>query len=249
MKSKIERSERGFNLNKVFFLSISFVAVLSGVLLGYQFRATSAGNIVVPRDREQELALEKKSLVEDLHELQVEISDLSVKLEQAGIGQSEANEAMERELARIRRFAGLAPVSGPGVELVAQIRPEQDGSGTAYELKDIADQHLLTIVNELNKAGAEAIAINGQRITPISEIRLAGNHINVNGTPISPPYHIIAIGNASALKSRLELKGGLAESLLSNYGISVETQEKNEVVIPAFAGELNFEYAKPVKEN
>lgn len=234
--------------NRIFFLSIFFVAALSGVILGYQFRATSAGNNVVPLDREQELALEKKSLVEDLYEMRVEISDLSARLDQAGVGQREAEQALEKELARIRRFAGLAPVSGPGVELVAQIHPEQDGPGAVQLPKDITDDHLLKIVNELNKAGSEAIAINGQRITPVSEIRLAGSHINVNGTPISPPYHITAIGNASAIKSRLELKGGLID-LLSDYNISVETQEKNEVVIPAFAGDLNLEYAKPVKEN
>lgn len=235
-------------MNRTFFFSITFVTIVLGVMLGFQFRTTSAGNNVVPRDREQELALEKKSLVEDLYKLQKEISDLSAKLDQAGIGQREANEALERELARIRRFAGLSPVSGPGVELVVQSHPEQAGPGTVHAPKDITDEHLLKIVNELYSAGSEAIAINGQRVTAISEIRLAGNHININGTPLSPPYHIIAIGNASTLKSRLELKGGLAE-YLSEYGISVEMQEKNEVMMPAFTGELYFEYAKPVKEN
>ncbi len=233
-------------MNKTFFLSIALVAIILGVILGFQFRTTNGGINVVPRNREQELALEKKSLVEDLYEMQKEISDLSAKLEQAGIGQIEANEAMKRELAKIKRFAGLSTVSGPGVELVVQSHPEQAGSGT---VPDITDEHLLKMVNELYNAGAEAIAINDQRITAVSEIRLAGNHINVNGTPVSPPYHITAIGNASALKSRLELKSGLVEYLLSEYGISVEAQEKNEVVIPAFSGELYFEYAKTVKEN
>jgi uncharacterized protein YlxW (UPF0749 family) len=231
-----------FSLNRTFVFSITVVTILLGVMLGFQFRNNSAGNNVVPRDREQELALEKKSLVEDLYGLQKEISDLSAKLDQAGIGQREANEALERELARIRRFAGLAPVSGPGVELVVQSHP-----GQALAPKDITGEHLLKMVNELYSAGSEAVSINGQRFTAVSEIRLAGSHINVNGTPLEPPYRIIAIGNASALKSRLELKGGLVE-YLSESGISVETQEKDEVMIPAFAGELYFAYAKPVKE-
>jgi len=46
----------------------------------------------------------------------------------------------------------------------------------------------------------------------------------------------------------LELKGGIVD-LQSEYGISVETQEKDQVMIPAFTGELYFEYAKPLKEN
>ncbi len=235
-------------MNRNFVFSITFVTILLGVMLGFQFRTTSAGNNVVPRDREQELALEKKSLVEDLYGLQKEISDLSAKLEQAGIGEREANEALERELARIGRFAGLSPVSGPGVELVVQSHPGQAGTGNVHALENVTDEYLLKIVNELFSAGAEAVAINGQRVTAVSEIRLAGSHINVNGTPLAPPYHIIAIGNASALKSRLELKGGLVE-YLSEYGVSVETKEKDEVMIPAFAGELYYDYAKPVKEN
>lgn len=235
-------------MNRTFVFSITFVTILLGVMLGFQFRTTSAGNNVVSRDREQELVLEKKSLVEDLYGLQKEISDLSAKLDQAGIGQREANEALERELAKIRRFSGLSPVSGPGVELVVQSHPGQAGTGNAYALENVTDEYLLKIVNELFSAGSEAVAINGQRVTAVSEIRLAGSHINVNGTPLAPPYRIIAIGNASALKSRLELKGGLAE-FLSEYGVSVETQEKDEVMIPAFAGELYFAYAKPVKED
>lgn len=235
-------------MNRAFFFSITFVTIVLGVMLGFQFRAVSAGNDVVPRDREQELALEKKRLVEDLCKLQAEISDLSTKLDKAGIGQAEADEALEKELAKISRFAGLSPVSGQGVELVVQSHQGQAGPGIIHDPKDIVtDGHLLKIVNELYSAGSEAIAINGQRITAVSEIRLAGNHINVNGTPLSPPYRIIAIGNASALKNRLELEDGLVE-YLSESGISVDVQERSKVMIPAFTGELYFEYAKHFKE-
>lgn len=232
-------------MNRAFFFSISFLTIVLGVMLGCQFRTTSAGDTITPRNREQELALEKKNLVEDLYKLQVEISELSTKLEQAGIGQKEADEALARELAKIKRFAGLSPVSGPGVEVIVQSRSGQAGLGAA-DVPVIADEQLLKLVNELYSAGSEAIAINGQRITANSGIRLAGNHINVNGIPLAPPYHIIAIGNASVLKSRLELKGSLVE-YLSESGILVEIQEKEEVMIPAYTGDLFFDFAKPVK--
>jgi uncharacterized protein YlxW (UPF0749 family) len=216
------------------------------MMLGIHYHTTSAEN-VVSLDREQELALEKKVLVEDLYGLQKEISELSVKLEKLGLGEKEAAEALARELAKIKRFAGLSAVSGPGVEVVVQGQPGDDGSGTVQASK-VLDEHLMKMLNELFSAGSEAVAINGQRITAVSEVRLAGNHINVNGTPLEPPYQILAIGNASDLKNRLELRGGLVEYLLSEYGISVETREKDKVVIPAFKGELYFEYAEPVKE-
>lgn len=188
------------------------------------------------------------SVHNNVYETQMVISDLSTEPDQAGIEQREADEALNRELAKMKQFAGLSPVSGPGVELVAQGRPGQSGSGIAQVSNNVADEHLLKIVNELYSAGSEAIAINGQRITAGSEIRLSGSHINVNGTPLSPPYRITAIGDASVLKSRLELKGGLVESL-GAVGVSVEVQEKSEVEIPAFTGDLNFDHARPLKEN
>ena len=92
------------------------------MMLGIHYHTTSADN-VVSLDREQELALEKKVLVEDLYGLQKEISELSVKLEKLGLGEKEAAEALARELAKIKRFAGLSAVSGPGVEVVVQGQP------------------------------------------------------------------------------------------------------------------------------
>lgn len=218
-----------------------------GVMLGFQLRVTNFGNAAITGEREQVLAMEKKSLVEDLYEMQLEITDLSAKLDQTVIGQKEAEEALRLELAKIKRFGGLSQVTGPGVELVVQSYPGQAGLSTVHALQNITDIHLLKIVNELCNAGAKAVAINGQRITAVSEVRLAGSHINVNGAPLSPPYHIIAIGEVSALKGRLELKEGLND-YLNECGISVETLEKNEVVIPAFTDELYFENAELVKE-
>lgn len=235
-------------MNRAFCFSITFVAFVLGVMLAFQFRATSAEDNMLPRNREQELALEKKQLVQDLLQLREEVADLSVKLDKAGTGQNEAKEELKRELAKIKRYAGLIPLSGPGVELSIQSPPGHAGSGTAHGLKDIKDEHLLKVVNDLYSAGSEAIAINGQRITAISEIRLAGNHINVNATPLSPPYWVVAIGNAAALKSRLEIKGGLIE-YLNESGISVKVQVKDNVMIPAFTGAVDFEYAKPVQKD
>lgn len=236
-------------MNRTFLFSITLLAIILGLVLGFQFRSTSAVNKVVPRDREQELALEKNNLVEDLYGMRQEIAGLTAELERAGIGQREANEALEKELEKIKRFAGLSPVSGPGVALLLQSDLEQAGPGTAPVFHEITDEHLLKMVNELYGAGAEAIAVNNRRITAMSAIRLAGNHININGSPVSSPYRITAAGDASMLKNRLTLKGGLLDYLQSEYGVSVAIQEKEQVTIPAFSGELYFEYAKPLKVN
>ncbi len=233
-------------MSRSVFFSFTVVVFILGVLLGFHLRLTNAGKTAVTGDREQKLAMEKKDLVEDLYEMQLEINNLAIKLDQAGIGQKEAEEALRLELAKIKRFAGLSGVSGPGVEFVIQNRPSLAEPAPGLVQQNITDQHLLKIVNALYCAGAEAVAINGQRITAVSEVRLAGEHININGVPLAPPFHICAIGDASALKGRLALKEGLAD-YLNVSGISVEALEKNKVVVPAYADRLSYEYARIVK--
>jgi uncharacterized protein YlxW (UPF0749 family) len=102
------------------------------------------------------------------------------------------------------------------------------------------------VINDLRGAGAEAISINGQRILATSEVRQAGNHINVNLTRLSPPYKITAIGNPGTLKSSLEIKGGLVEYLAAN-GVQVEVQQSDSLQAPAYSGPLRFDYAKHVQ--
>ena len=195
-------------MNKSTYLYITIFAVVVGSMLAMQFRTASSDDLPVPFDRLQELTIEKKQLEKDVNQLQEEASDLEAKLEEAMISHAGAAGALESELYKIKLYAGLLPVVGPGVEVTLD---NPSGAGLRYGENAgyiIKDEDLLRVLNDLRGAGAEAIAVNGQRILATSEVRLAGNHINVNLTRLSPPYKIIAIGNPGTLKSSLELKGG-----------------------------------------
>jgi len=222
------------------YLSIAMVSVIVGLLITFQFRTTSSIEQSVPFDRVQELTLEKKQLERDLSHLQEEAADLNAKLEEAGKGYAEAAGALESELSKIKLYAGLTPVEGPGVEVVL----ESQSGPARTSFYTIKDEDLLKVVNDLRGAGAEAIAVNGQRILATSEIRLAGNYINVNLTRLTPPYTVTAIGNPGTLKSSLEIKGGVAE-YLNDLGVAVKVQPKDSILIPAYTGTLHFEHAKP----
>lgn len=225
------------------YFSVALVAVVLGILLAIQFRTTSAPAVAPPLNREHELAAEKKNLEKELSSMREEIVDLSNKLEQAGSGQGDAGEVLEKELFKIRRFAGLVPLSGPGVEVLLQNPSRQANLSSDQNLKSVMDEDLLKIVNSLRTSGAEAIAINDQRILTTTEIRLAGSHINVNAAPLSPPYQINAIGDPPAMISRLEIKDGHVE-FLRESGIKVSLQVKENVEIPAFKGSLNFTHVQ-----
>jgi len=235
-------------VNKSIYISIILVAMVLGLMIAFQFRTTSSIDRGVPYDRVQELAIEKKQVERDINHLQDEVADLTAKLEEAGKGHAEATGALESELAKIKLYAGLITVEGPGIE-VSLDNPSglAMGPGGASSLYLIKDDDLLKVINDLRGAGAEAMAINGQRIMATSEIRLAGSHINVNLTRLSPPYKVVAIGNPDALKSSLEIKGGLVE-YLNDLGIAVEVRTKDSVRAPAYNGALRFEYAKTVQK-
>jgi uncharacterized protein YlxW (UPF0749 family) len=93
--------------------------------------------------------------------------------------------------------SGTSPVHGPGVEIVAD-----DAVDAQSDRDKVLDSDLQKLVNGLWEAGAEAISINGLRLTNLSAIRNAGSAITVNFTKLSRPYRILAIGDPKTLPSR-----------------------------------------------
>lgn len=212
-------------------------------MISFQFRSNSNSAGGITTERYQELTIEKKKVGTDIAQLEEEIGDLTVKIEAAQKGRTEAAGAIESELEKIKLYAGLTPVTGPGVDIVMKNNPASQGGAVFYNIRD---EDLLKVINDLRGAGAEAISINDQRILATSEVRQAGNHINVNLVRLSPPYSIKAIGNPGTLKSSLEIKGGLVEFLAAN-GITVEVRQSDQVPVPAYSGTLRFDYAKQVQ--
>ncbi len=233
-------------MSKFTYVSITLVAMIMGLITAFQFR-TIGMDQSVPYDRVQELTMEKKRLEEDLERLQEKAADLVVKIKEAGKGSKEAGAALKEELTEVELYAGLVPISGTGVEIVLENSSEPAGFGGSSGNYTIKDDDILKVINELRGAGAEALAINGQRIMATSEVRMAGNHINVNLTRLSPPYIITGVGNSAALKSSLEIKGGLVE-YLTDLGITVTIYPGDKVLVPAYNGTLRFDYARTAQK-
>jgi len=131
--------------------------------------------------------------------------------------------------------AGLITVSGPGIELVLDNpTASTEDSQIPTELMIIQDEYLLSALNELWGAGAEAISINGQRIIATTEIRQAGSFININLTRVVPPYQILAIGNPQGLMDTLQITGGLQE-YWRDLGIEVAIEKHDALTLPAYS--------------
>ena len=121
----------------------------------------------------------------------------------------------------------------------------QQGGPDLGRVQDIDLQH---VVNGLWAAGAEAISINGQRLTARSAIRTAGSAINVDFRPLSPPYAIDAIGDPKSLAARFQetSDGRYLLQLKSQFGIIYEMSTKDALTLPA-AAQLTVTDAVPVQ--
>lgn len=231
---------------KGFFLSIALVCFVLGLMITLQYRATRSIQNNLPVKRAQDLTVELSTVQSERDSLAGEVRDLKQKLNKARAGGPTAEEALKTEIKEARQVAGLIDVAGPGIEVLLE-NPSSGGSANEANIYQIHDEDLLRMVNELRAGGAEAISINGQRVIATTEIRLAGGYILVNVKRLIPPYKILAIGPANALESSLRIKGGILDTL-SYWGIRASILSKAKISIPSYQGQLQFKYAKPLKE-
>ncbi|MDN5344294.1 MAG: hypothetical protein PWQ18_405, partial [Clostridia bacterium] len=106
----------------------------------------------------------------------------------------------------------------------------------------IHDKNVLYLVNELRAAGAEAIAVNGQRIVTNSDIRCVGTVIMVNSTRLAPPYEVQAIGNPDTLLAAVEKSVDF--SLLKSRDFPVKVAKSPNLTLPAYKGGFPQDYVR-----
>lgn len=131
--------------------------------------------------------------------------------------------------------AGRVPVSGPGI--VLDLDDAQSATHGAEPAR-VTDQDLRRLVNGLWLSGAEAIAVNGHRITARTAIRQAGSAITVDYRSLTHPYRVEAIGDPRQLGSRLAASpaGQWWSFLKDNYGLSYQVTTADDLGLPADPG-------------
>ncbi|MET9817339.1 DUF881 domain-containing protein [Streptomyces sp. NPDC006355] len=140
-------------------------------------------------------------------------------------------------------LSGAVAVHGPGVKLVVNDAKEAaaGGDGDARENSGfsdtgrVRDRDMQRVVNGLWESGAEAISINGQRLTALSAIRAAGDAILVDNKPLVPPYTVLAVGDGQRLSTRFQnsADGLYLNALQESYGIRTAISAEDELRLPA----------------
>ncbi|MBK3584084.1 DUF881 domain-containing protein [Streptomyces microflavus] len=173
------------------------------------------------------------TLESDVDKLRTDVSERQRKaLERHGGDQGEL----------VALLSGATPVEGPGVKLVVDDAKNTDqGGGGPRESSSFADtgrvrdRDMQRVVNGLWESGAEAIAINGQRLTALSAIRAAGDAILVDNRPLVPPYTVLAVGDGKNLAAAFQdsADGQYLNALKESFDIRTSLSEQAKVRLPA----------------
>lgn len=184
-------------------------------------------------------ALGRASLVSRIQEGRAEVRDLqdragelrgsNAKTEESLRALREREAELSQRVSRLSVRTGYVAVRGPGVRITVDSAPGATGNDV------VEDDDLLFLVDGLWAAGAEAIAINGQRLTTLSSIQNSGRAIHVNVRPLTPPYVVSVIGNPDTLEARLlrTTHGGVFYALARSFEFVLEIEEDDEIELPA----------------
>lgn len=181
---------------------------------------------------------------EELSKVEKELEKQRTKATQ----NDETSKSNEEEIKVSNAVLGLSDVTGEGVEITLQdnqdITTETATNDISYYV--VHDIDILSVVNELKNAGAEAISINGERIINTTSITCAGNVAQINGEKVGAPFIIRAIGKSETLYEALNRPGGYIE-LLNDSGIVSNIKKSNNITIQKYKGAINFKYMKDIK--
>lgn len=151
----------------------------------------------------------------------------------------ESTNLLDKELKDTQTLLGLTDVQGEGVVITLK-----DTDEATYSASD-----LLTLINELKYAGAEAISINDNRVVNLTEISAINNSfIMMNAdSRISSPYTIKVIGDKSYLMSTLNLKNSGFVDLMRVNNLEITVEESNNIVIKKYSKAITADKMKEVE--
>jgi uncharacterized protein YlxW (UPF0749 family) len=222
--------------------------VLFGLLVSIQWRTQSERNELTVRYNTPLLDA-AKSLQNEQAALKVQLADLRAELDQiqtSASTQSEAGKELQARIDELKKVAGLNERTGDGVLITL------DDARSASAAKDVEksichNTDLTDIVNQAWRGGAEAIAINDERIVGSSSIYCVGSTIMVNGTLMSPPFSVVVIGPPNDLLATYDDPSQLRDIKQRRdvYGLGFRVSRASAMRVPPYRGALNIRYGTP----
>jgi len=188
-------------------------------------------------DRQQQAV---SSLRDQLDSLRSQVDGLTRQRTRGQRGVS----ALDSEIRSASLAGGLLAVRGPAVRVSLD-----DSTLTTSPSGDVNDlvihsQDVQAVVNALWRAGAEAVAVNGQRVVSTSAVECVGNTLLLDGTISSPPYVAVGVG---AAQDRFESDPLVIElhALAATYGLRFDVSGLDDATVAAYKGAVQPKFAQP----
>jgi uncharacterized protein YlxW (UPF0749 family) len=215
-------------------LTIAAVAVVLGILVVIQLRS-EAGNTGLGQLSAQDLTVLVANLNARNDQLRTESSSLESELATLTANQSRGDASVDEitaDLQRVRAYAGLEPVTGPGVMIT--VNGPIDGAGVEE------------LFNELRNAGAEAIAIDHIRVVAGDVVTGAAGEARIGDVALSDGFRIDAIGAPDKLTGSLTRSGGVIAQLAATQpDVTVTVTPVDRLELPATTRTLVPEHGRP----
>jgi len=230
----------------VMIITIGCICFILTYVMFMQFKVvrqtdiTEIENMSAAELREKTVAWKEK--YEETYEKLKETNNKIVEYRAKRDANEEASELLDKELLQAQILAGETAVKGEGV-IVTITDNDETEKIRAYDL--------ITLINELKLAGAEAISINEQRIINMSDIvdidiADGAHYIFVNKEKkLVSPYEVKAIGNQKYLESALTTK---TVGFMDQYSKNATLIKHNYIRIPKYTNEIKLKYAQELKE-
>ncbi|MDI7277072.1 MAG: DUF881 domain-containing protein [Anaerolineae bacterium] len=211
-------------------LALALISFLLGLSLVAQMRGRRGQSLNVPSEEQAaiigSLVVANADLRNEVQKLQGERQAYDKAAQRAVIPQ------MVEELGRMRIVNGRVEVAGGGVQVTV---------GPGVSVVDLQD-----LLNEVRNVGAEAISLNGVRLTIRSALTADEAGILVDGRRIEPPFVFQAIGEPTTMATALNRRGGVLDLLRGTYlGLELEVETVPLMVLPGVLHDREFEVARP----
>lgn len=219
----------------VFFVSFMLIINIRNTELDYDFirlETVEAFNVEISDTKEEIEALEDY----------IEQKRYQIEEYQEALRDGTLEEVLGAEVKKQKINSHLTSLKGPGITVTLEDSDRELEEGEDPNNLIIHDLDVLNILNDLRRGGAEALAINGQRVTSQTQIQCAGATITVNDVTYGQPFIIEAIGNPDTLNAAVNAPTSYAYILREYYELPVGTEINDEILINPFDREPALNY-------
>lgn len=231
-------------------LSIGVVLLLAGAMFSISAKLNSGNQHRHPEDLVSLVRIETARN----QDLENSVAALQTQADEYTASKDQDQETMPQNIAEADGVkSGALPVSGSGMRVELSDAPAGQVVDPQFTVDDLVvhQQDLQAVINALWAGGAEAMTLQGQRVTALTAFRCVGNVLLLHGQVYSPPYVVEAIGDPLQLSAALDASEtiGTYKQYVAAVGLGWKAETKTELELPAATGNSQLKYAaKPEDE-